>query len=117
MRCRSLGSFPAPPPSSAWTLTRRSGCVEACAEFAGWPSCAGMSSASSFSTPKRRLPLSATELSGFFECEHSTWLNLSVLRGERERPGQNELERWMLEYRGRAHEARLLAWYREQGLQ
>ena len=61
----------------------------------------GMSSGSSSSTPfsrtaKRRLPLSATELSGFFECEHSTWLNLSVLHGERERPGRNELERWML---------------------
>jgi predicted RecB family nuclease len=77
----------------------------------------GMSSGSRSGAGKRRLPLSATELSGFFECEHSTWLNLGVLRGERERPGRNELERWMLEYRGRAHEQRLLDAYRRQGLQ
>src|SRR3954465_2716809 len=64
----------------------------------------------------RKLPLSATELSGFFECERLTWLNLSVQRGERSLPGRNELERWMLEYRGRRHETRLLEWYRRQGL-
>ena len=65
----------------------------------------------------RRLPLSATELSGFFECQHLTWLNLGAARGERKMPGRNELERWMLEYRGHKHEAKLLDWYRQQGLQ
>jgi uncharacterized protein len=62
-----------------------------------------------------KLPLSATELSGFSECQHLTWLNAGVARGERQLPGRNELERWMLEHRGRAHEARLLEWYRRQG--
>src|SRR5689334_16023403 len=65
----------------------------------------------------RRLPLSATELSGFVECQHLTWLNLGAARGERQLAGRNELERWMLEYRGRKHEAKLLDWYRNQGLQ
>ncbi|HKO93517.1 MAG TPA: TM0106 family RecB-like putative nuclease, partial [Polyangiaceae bacterium] len=69
------------------------------------------------SNEKRRLPLSATQLSGFFECQHLTWRELAVARGEQRRPGQNELERWMLEYRGHAHEARLLEWYRQQGLE
>jgi predicted RecB family nuclease len=62
-----------------------------------------------------RLPLSATELSGFSECAHHTWLNLSVARGERQRPGENEIERLLLERRGRAHEARVLAHYKAQG--
>jgi predicted RecB family nuclease len=62
------------------------------------------------------LPLSATALSGFFECQHLTWLQLGVQRGERQLPGRNELERWLLEYRGRKHELRLLEWYRQQGL-
>ncbi len=67
--------------------------------------------------PKRRLPLSASALSGFFECQHHTWQELSVARGERERPGQNEIERLMLERRGLAHEARILAHYQERGLE
>lgn len=66
---------------------------------------------------RQRRPLSATELSGFFECRRLTWLNASAARGERQIPGRNELERWMLEYRGHKHEAKLLAWYRSQGLQ
>ncbi|MEY2936088.1 MAG: hypothetical protein RL033_6837, partial [Pseudomonadota bacterium] len=64
-----------------------------------------------------KLRLSATELSGFSECQHLTWLNAGVARGERELPGRNDLERWMLEHRGHAHEARLLDWYRRQGKQ
>ncbi len=64
---------------------------------------------------KARLALSASELSSFSECQRLTWLNAGVARGERELPGRNELERWMLEHRGRAHEARLLEWYRRQG--
>jgi uncharacterized protein len=63
------------------------------------------------------LSLSATELSGFSECRHHTWLNLGVARGELLRPGQNELERLLLERRGRAHEARILALYEARGLQ
>jgi predicted RecB family nuclease len=62
------------------------------------------------------LPLSASELSGFSECAHHTWLNLAVARGERERPGENALERVLLERRGHAHEARVLAFYKAQGL-
>jgi predicted RecB family nuclease len=68
-------------------------------------------------TAARPLSLSATELSGFSECRHHTWLNLGVARGERLRPGQNELERLLLERRGRAHEARVLALYEARGLQ
>jgi predicted RecB family nuclease len=62
------------------------------------------------------LPLSATELSGFSECEHHTWLNLAVARGELRRPGENEIERLLLERRGVAHEAQILAHYKARGL-
>jgi predicted RecB family nuclease len=62
------------------------------------------------------LPLSATELSGFSECEHVTWLHLAVARGELSRPGENEIERLLLERRGRAHEAAILAHYKDRGL-
>lgn len=61
------------------------------------------------------LPLSATELSGFSECAHLTFLNLSVARGERTRPGENEIERLLLERRGHAHEARILQHYEALG--
>jgi uncharacterized protein len=64
-----------------------------------------------------RRSLSASELSGFFECQRLAWLNSSAARGEREMPGRNELERWMLEYRGHKHEAKLLERYRNQGLE
>lgn len=64
----------------------------------------------------RSLPLSATELSGFSECEHVTWLHLAVARGELSRPGENEIERLLLERRGRAHEAAILAYYKARGL-
>jgi len=76
-----------------------------------------VSTGSDSSDGRRRLPFSATELSGFFECQHLTWLQLGVQRGERQLPGRNELERWLLEYRGHKHEARLLDWYRQQGLE
>jgi predicted RecB family nuclease len=61
------------------------------------------------------LPLSATELSGFSECEHHTFLNLAVARGDRKRPGENEIERLLLERRGHAHEARILQHYEALG--
>ncbi len=67
-------------------------------------------------TTRTSLPLSATELSGFSECSHHTWLNLAVARRERERPGENEIERLLLERRGRAHELQILAHYRAAGL-
>ena len=63
------------------------------------------------------IPLSATELSGFSECEHVTWLHLAVARGELGRPGENEIERLLLERRGRAHEAAILAHYVSLGLE
>jgi predicted RecB family nuclease len=62
------------------------------------------------------LGFSPTALSGFFECQHQTWLELAAARGERQRPGQNEIERLLLEQRGRAHEARVLEHYTRQGL-
>jgi hypothetical protein len=58
--------------------------------------------------------LSATNLSGFSECEHKTVLDLAVTAGALARPGQNDLERKMLELRGREHEARVLAHYRAE---
>jgi uncharacterized protein len=63
-----------------------------------------------------RLLLSATDLSSFFECEHRTVLDLEVLDGQLERPAQNDLERRILQERGREHEARVLDSYRRQGL-
>jgi predicted RecB family nuclease len=53
------------------------------------------------------LSLSATDLSGFNECEYKTVLELAVAIGQLERPGENELERRMLEKRGFEHEARV----------
>jgi len=53
------------------------------------------------------LSLSATDLSGFNECEYKTVLELGVAVGQLERPGENEIERRMLERRGFAHEARV----------
>jgi predicted RecB family nuclease len=63
------------------------------------------------------LHFSATELSGFSECAHHTWLNLAAARGELRRPGENEIERLLLERRGVAHEAQILAQYKAHGLQ
>ncbi|HWZ89545.1 MAG TPA: TM0106 family RecB-like putative nuclease [Polyangiaceae bacterium] len=57
----------------------------------------------------KRLTLSATDLSGFNECAHKTVLDLAVAFGELARPGENEIERLMLEKRGFEHEARVLA--------
>ncbi len=62
------------------------------------------------------LILAATDLSSFFECERKTVLELAVIGGSLERPGQNELERKLLEQRGIAHERRVLDAYRGQGL-
>ncbi|HEX7450671.1 MAG TPA: hypothetical protein VF294_00220, partial [Polyangiaceae bacterium] len=54
------------------------------------------------------LSLSATDLSGFNECEHKTTLDLAVAFRQLDRPGENEIERKMLEKRGFEHEARVL---------
>ena len=59
------------------------------------------------------LTLSATDLSGFSECEHKTVLELAATFKEIVRPGVNEIERSMLEKRGFEHEARVLAYLRE----
>jgi len=53
------------------------------------------------------LSLSATDLSGFNECEYKTVLDLAVATGQLDRPGENEIERRMLEKRGFEHEARV----------
>ena len=53
------------------------------------------------------LSLSATDLSGFSECEHKTVLDLAVALGQLDRVGENEIERKMLERRGYEHEARV----------
>ena len=59
--------------------------------------------------------LSATDLSSFFECEHRTTLDLAVLDRRLTRPGTSDLERRILEHRGRKHEARVLQFYKDQG--
>ena len=53
------------------------------------------------------LTLTATDLSGFSECQHKSALELAVLQGTLDRPGENEIERRMLEKRGFEHEARV----------
>lgn len=53
------------------------------------------------------LTLSATDLSGFSECRHKSVLELAVAFGKLERPGENEIERRLLEKRGFEHEARV----------
>ncbi|HWA28539.1 MAG TPA: hypothetical protein VG734_23015 [Lacunisphaera sp.] len=63
-----------------------------------------------------QLVLSATDLSSFFECEYRTILDLEVLGGRLERPPQNDLERRILQERGREHEARVLNEFVRQGL-
>ncbi len=61
------------------------------------------------------LILAATDLSGFAACEHKTLLDLAVAEGALGRPGQNELERRLLEQRGVEHEKRVLEHYRASG--
>jgi predicted RecB family nuclease len=61
------------------------------------------------------LVLSASDLSAFTECSHRTVLDLQVAEGQLSRPGENELERKMLELRGHEHEARVLEHYRAEG--
>lgn len=53
------------------------------------------------------LSLSATDLSGFNECEYKAVLEFAVAMRQLERPGENEIERRMLEKRGFEHEARV----------
>jgi uncharacterized protein len=60
---------------------------------------------------------SATDLAAFLECEHRTVLDLGVLSGKFERPGQNEIERRLLELRGVEHERNVLERYRRSGRQ
>jgi predicted RecB family nuclease len=60
------------------------------------------------------LTFSPTDLSNFFECEHRLSLELEVVAKRLVRPGQNELDRELLERRGREHEQRVLQWYQSQ---
>ncbi|HVY28392.1 MAG TPA: TM0106 family RecB-like putative nuclease [Polyangiaceae bacterium] len=63
------------------------------------------------------ISFSATEVGNFLACQHLTSLELRVADGELELPGQNDIERRLLEKRGLEHEARVLGYFREQGLE
>lgn len=63
------------------------------------------------------ISFSATEVGNFLACQHLTSLELRVADGELELPGQNDIERRLLEKRGLEHEARVLLHFRAQGLQ
>lgn len=58
---------------------------------------------------------SPTDLSAFSECRHRTLLDLAASRGELRRPGVSEIERALLEKRGRDHEARVVEMLRAEG--
>lgn len=62
-----------------------------------------------------RATYSATDLSSHSECEHRSELELGVLFGKLQRPGQNELDRRMLELRGIEHERRVREYYESSG--
>jgi hypothetical protein len=64
----------------------------------------------------RRLALTATALSGFFECNRKTWLEIQAREGLLSRPGQNEIERQLLERRGRENERAAVEAFRSAGL-
>src|SRR5688572_1731357 len=67
--------------------------------------------------PMKRLALTPTALSGFLACRHKTALSIAAANGELARPGQNELERKLLELRGFNHEAKVLESFRSAGLE
>ncbi|HYP87164.1 MAG TPA: TM0106 family RecB-like putative nuclease, partial [Polyangiaceae bacterium] len=58
---------------------------------------------------------SPTQVGNFLACQHLTRLELRVLDGELERPGQNDIERRLLEKRGLEHERRVLEALRARG--
>jgi predicted RecB family nuclease len=60
---------------------------------------------------------SATEVGNFLSCPHLTRLELLVAQRQLERPGQNDIERRLLEKRGLEHEARVLEHFRARGRQ
>src|SRR5215213_8161086 len=62
------------------------------------------------------LALSASDLTGFSACEHLTELELSVLRGERERPKRDDPMLDVLSRRGGEHEEHQLARFQAEGL-
>lgn len=59
---------------------------------------------------------SASDLASHFECAHRALRELRVARKEEARPTVSEIERRILEQRGRAHEARVLQFYRDSGM-
>lgn len=65
----------------------------------------------------KAFPVSATNLSLFFECEHWAALEVGVASGLLSRPGRNEIEKRMLERRGLEHERRVLDGFDKQGLE
>src|SRR5436309_2096145 len=56
-----------------------------------------------------RLRLSPSDLSGFLACQHLTQLQLSILRGERDRPVFRDPYADMIRQKGGEHEAAYLA--------
>src|SRR3954470_23636213 len=62
------------------------------------------------------LALSASDLTGYSACEHLTELELSVLRGECERPKRDDPMLDVLSRRGGEHEEKQLARFRAEGL-
>jgi predicted RecB family nuclease len=63
-----------------------------------------------------KLTYSATDLTSHFECKHKTFRELRVARREEDRPWTSEIERQILEQRGRTHETRVLRFYETSGL-
>src|SRR5437773_1652533 len=61
------------------------------------------------------IALSPSDLTGFAACEHLTQLELSVLRGEVERPSRDDPMLDVLSRRGGEHEAKQLERYRAAG--
>jgi len=61
------------------------------------------------------LALSPSDLTGYAACEHLTELELSVVRGERERPKRDDPMLEVLSRRGSEHEDKQLERYRAEG--
>src|SRR5947208_12659960 len=62
-----------------------------------------------------RLLLSPSDLTAYLACPHLTTLSLEVALGERERPYTREALAQLVAEKGDLHEARYLAFLREQG--
>src|SRR5438874_10355708 len=61
------------------------------------------------------IALSPSDLTGYSACEHLTELELSALRGERERPKRDDPMLDVLSRRGGDHEDKQLVRFRTEG--